>query len=42
MAVAVIWSLDTFRPQMQVLYSASKGVNSSVDLCFDMELFNSQ
>ena len=35
MAVAVIWStLGTFLPQRQVLYSASKGVNSSVGLCF--------
>ena len=34
MAVAVIWSLGTFRPQTQVLYSASKGVNSFVGLCF--------
>ena len=27
-------TLGTFRPQRQVLYSASKGVNSSVGLCF--------
>ena len=33
MAVAVIWSsLGTSRPQRQVLYNASKGVNSSVGL----------
>ena len=33
--VAVIWSsLGTSRPQRQIFYSASKGVNSSVDLCF--------
>ena len=27
-------TLGTSRPQRQILYSASKGVNSSVGLCF--------
>ena len=35
MAAAVIWpTLGTSCPQRQVLCSASKGVNSSVGLCF--------
>ena len=35
MAVAAIWSsLGPSRPQRRVLYSASKGVKSSVGLCF--------
>ena len=38
--VAGIWpTLGTSHPQRQVLFSASKGVNSSVGLCFIVAIY---